>query len=92
VARHRSLVSQDNVVVWAGPGTPIPAAVIVDDEITNQAAIDAATATWLSGWYDLDPPTEPGTKRVVNIRFECYGVNDYGNKPQVTGEAYEIPD
>lgn len=59
---------------WAGPGN----------------AEDPDDASWFSGWYDLDPPAEPGTKRVVNVRFECYR-SPYGNKPQLTGEGYELP-
>jgi hypothetical protein len=46
--------------------------------------------SWKSGWYEIDPPEEPGEVRVVNIRFECYQ-GPYGNKPQITGEAYDIP-
>ena len=48
--------------------------------------------TWKSGWYVIDPPEVPGTRRVVNIRFECYRSPRFGNKPQVTGEAVELPD
>jgi hypothetical protein len=69
-------IEADLTYTWGGPG---------DTE-------DPDDASWFSDWYDLAPPTESGNKRVVNVRFECYGVNDYGNKPQVTGEAYEIPD
>jgi hypothetical protein len=47
--------------------------------------------TWDSGWYTLDPPEEPGEVRVVNVRYECYRSTAFGGKPQVTGEAYEIP-
>lgn len=49
-------------------------------------------ASWKSGWYVITPPTTPGTKRVVNIRFECYRSTKFGSKPQVTGEAVELPD
>lgn len=48
--------------------------------------------SWKSGWYEIDPPSVPGTRRVVNIRFECYRSTHFGNKPQVTGEAVELPD
>lgn len=48
--------------------------------------------SWKSGWYTINPPAVPGTRRVVNVRFECYGTTPYGNKPQVTGEAVELPD
>jgi hypothetical protein len=48
--------------------------------------------SWKSPWFEIDPPEVPGTRRVVNIRFECYRSPKYGNKPQVTGEAVELPD
>lgn len=47
--------------------------------------------SWKSSWYEIDPPTVPGTRRVVNTRFECYR-SPYGNKPQVTGEGVTLPD
>jgi hypothetical protein len=46
--------------------------------------------TWKSEWHEVPVPTAPGETRVVNIRFECYQ-GPYGNKPQITGEAYDIP-
>lgn len=46
--------------------------------------------TWKSGWYEIEPPSIPGERRVVNIRFECYRNSPYGVKPQVTGEAVTI--
>lgn len=45
----------------------------------------AAPETWKSAWYALDPPTSRGTRRVVNIRDECYR-GPFGTRPQVTGE------
>lgn len=48
--------------------------------------------SWKSGWYEIAPPEDPGERRVVNIRFECYRCPLFGNKPQVTGEAVELPD
>lgn len=47
--------------------------------------------SWLSEWYEIDPPDVPGERRVVNIRYECYR-SPYGQKPQVTGEAVTLPD
>lgn len=46
-------------------------------------------ATWVSGWYELDPPPEVGTRRVINIRYECYR-SPYGNKPETTGEGVDL--
>jgi len=48
-------------------------------------------ATWKSGWYELTPPETAGQVRVVNVRYECYRSTRLGIKPQITGEAYEIP-
>lgn len=87
----RTLVD-DLTWVWAGPGTQIPNPILDEaEEITNQEAIDAATDSWLSDWYDLNPPAEVGSRRIVNIRFECYH-GPFGHKPQVTGESVTLPD
>lgn len=69
-----SLVSQDNVVEWTGPGTG-----------------SSSDPSWLTPWVEIDPPTDPGERRIVNIRFTCYSGTRYGSKPQVMGEALEIP-
>lgn len=47
--------------------------------------------TWKSGHYIIPIPDEPGENRPVNIRFECYRSPAFGNKPQVTGEAVDLP-
>lgn len=66
-------LSDDITITWAGPGNPANA----DD------------ASWFTDWITLDPPDATATKRIVNIRFECYRTPQWGNKPQVTGEGYE---
>jgi len=48
--------------------------------------------SWKSEWYEIEPPGEPGERKIVNIRFECYKSAKFGVKPQVTGEAVELPD
>jgi hypothetical protein len=48
--------------------------------------------SWRSEWYELAAPEAAGEVRVVNVRFECYRAERFGNKPQVTGEGYEIPE
>lgn len=45
--------------------------------------------SWFTEWNDLNPPPEPGTRRVCNIRFECYR-GPYGSKPQLTGEGVDL--
>lgn len=47
--------------------------------------------SWKGPWYVIDSPTEPGEVRRVNKRFECYNSTKFGNRPQVTGEAVELP-
>jgi len=47
--------------------------------------------SWVSGWYDIDPPLVAGRRRIVNVRFSCYQGTKFGVKPQVTGEAFEPP-
>lgn len=85
-----TFVSQDNIIEWTGPGTQIPDENIVDGEVVNQEAIDAAEDTWYTSYVEVDPPTVPGEHRVVNIRFTCYTGTKYGVKPQVMGEALEL--
>ena len=46
--------------------------------------------SWVSEWFDLDPPSEEGAARVVNIRYECYRTPQFGNKPQITGEGVDF--
>lgn len=47
--------------------------------------------SWLTPWAEIEPPTTPGERRVVNVRFICYHGAKFGVKPQVTGEALELP-
>jgi len=71
-----SFVSEDLTVEWTGPG--------------DQA--DQEDASWFTPWVEIDPPEVPGQRRVVNIRYICYHGTKYGSKPQVTGEAFELPE
>lgn len=52
---------------------------------------DQSDPSWLTAKIDLDPPEVPGERRIVNIRYKCYTGALFGSKPQVMGEAYEIP-
>jgi hypothetical protein len=70
---NRSWYAQDVVREWTGPGENGQ-----DDP------------SWLIGDpYEIPPPDVPGTRRIVNIRFECYR-GPYGNLPQVVGEGVEL--
>lgn len=80
----------DQTLLWTGPGTPIPDPIIVADVVTNQAAIDAATDTWFTAWFELAPPGEPGTREIVNIRYVCRENWRYGVIPDVTGTAANL--
>jgi hypothetical protein len=48
--------------------------------------------SWKSGWYEIDPPGEPGERKIVNVRYSCYRSPKFGNKPQITGDAEDITD
>jgi hypothetical protein len=48
--------------------------------------------SWKSDWFEIDPPGDPGERKVVNIRYECYRSPRFGNKPQITGDAEDISD
>jgi hypothetical protein len=67
-----SFHSQDNTVEWTGPG--------------NQA--DHTDDSWYTGWITIPPPSTPGTRKVVNIRYTHHSGERYGSKPSVTGIAY----
>jgi hypothetical protein len=43
-----------------------------------------------SDWYEIPTPDFNGQRRVVNVRYECYRLTNYGNKPQVTGEQVDL--
>ena len=68
-------LGEDQTWTWAGPGDPE----------------DAEHESWFSPWYELAPPDVPGTRRVVNIRYECYRSARTGTCPQITGEGYALP-
>jgi hypothetical protein len=70
-----SFVSEDNVIEWTGPG--------------DQG--DSEDESWFTDWIEMLPPTIPGQRRIVNIRYTCYQGTTYGVKPQVTGEAFTPP-
>lgn len=78
-----------------GPPIPDPAApqrsfASVDNTWTWAGPGSPENAdSWKSGWYEIAPPTVPGVRKIVNIRFECYR-GPYGTRPQITGTAVEL--
>ena len=46
--------------------------------------------SWLTEWVDIENPIIPANRFVVNRRYEFYRDPDWGNKPQVWGEAFEL--
>jgi hypothetical protein len=73
----RSFVDEDLTWEWEGPGDP------EDPD------------SWISPWFEIDPPAPLDflevNRRIVNIRYECYR-SQFGQKPQITGEAVTLPD
>lgn len=66
-------LEKGKTVTWKGPGKG-----------------NADDPSWKAGdWFTLDPPDEPGTKRIVNIRYEAVPSNPWGRKPQISGEGYD---
>jgi hypothetical protein len=74
------------------PDSPQPSSINRDLTVTWEGPGDMDDPqTWEAGdWRAMDPPEQPGESRVVNIRFECYRSPNFGNKPQVTGEAIDL--
>lgn len=60
-------------------------------EWTGPGTGSSSDPSWLTPWVEIDPPEVPGERRVVNIRYTCYTGTKYGSKPQVMGEALELP-
>jgi hypothetical protein len=72
----RSFYATDITRVWTtGPGSGAQ-----DDPSWN-----------LGEPYEIPPPSVPGRRRIVNIRYECYRSAKFGTKPQVMGESVELP-
>ena len=44
--------------------------------------------SWLSPMEYIEPSTNGGERRIVNIRYTCYRETKYGVKPQITGESF----
>lgn len=59
-------------------------------EWTGPGTGDQFDPSWSTPEIVLDPPTIPGSRTLVNIRYTCYS-GRYGVKPQVMGIALEIP-
>lgn len=47
--------------------------------------------SWFTPWQDLPPPTAPGIRSIVNIRYTHYRSNRYGIKPQTQGPSFPAP-
>jgi hypothetical protein len=60
-------------------------------EWTGPGSGASSDPSWLTPWVEIDPPEVPGERRIVNIRFSCYTGTKFGSKPQVMGEALDIP-
>lgn len=69
-----SITVDDATTAWVRPGGPVPTD--PDDEY------------WFTAWIEIAPPTTPGTREVVNIRYTGTPNNPYGVKPQIMGTAY----
>jgi hypothetical protein len=75
----RTFAAEDVTWEWEGPGDP------EDPD------------SWKSEWYEIDPPPAPifgkgFTRKIVNIRYECYRSTRFGSKPQIIGDAVTLPD
>jgi hypothetical protein len=66
-------LEKGKTVTWKGPGKG-----------------EQGDKSWIAGdWFPLDPPSKPGTKRIVNIRYDAMPANPYGSKPETMGEGYD---
>lgn len=74
------------------PGSPQPSPVESNTWTWPGPGDPEDEDSWKSGWYENPIPSEPGENRVVNLRFECYKSAKFGVKPQVAGEAVDLPE
>jgi len=74
------------------PDSPQPSAVNRDLTVEWTGPGDPTkTDSWIVGdWHVMNPPPENGETRVVNVRYQCYRSPNFGNKPQVTGESFDL--
>ena len=57
-------------------------------EWTGPGSGASTDPSWLTDYIDLDPPDEPGSRSVVNVRFISYTGTRFGVKPSVTGSSF----
>ena len=67
-----SFLSQDNIVEWEGT--------------YNES--DPSDPANFTDYIYIDPPEDFGNVQMKNIRFTRFIETPYGNKPQITGEAF----
>ena len=67
-----SFLSQDNIVEWEGT--------------YNES--DPSDPANFTNYIYIDPPEDFGSVEMKNIRFTRFIETPYGNKPQITGEAF----
>ena len=74
------------------PDSPQPSAVNRDMTVEWEGPGDQTKPdSWIAGdWHVVNPPPEDGETRVVNVRYQCYRSPKFGNKPQVTGESFDL--
>lgn len=65
---------QDQTWEWTGPGV----------------MVSPNDPSWFSPWIEMPFPAEPGTMRIVNVRYQWYRSSDLGFKPHTIGQSYEI--
>lgn len=72
---------------WDAPDTQFPRSLIQKDQTWEWTGPGnpALPASWKSGFYTIDPPQIPGTRRPVNGRAYCYR-SPYGTLPTPFGE------
>jgi hypothetical protein len=94
-------VSWDYVFFPAGydeddPEGPAPEVVSLNhsDEWEGPGEGGQEDGSWdfSGGWHDVPMPPRAGEVRMVNIRYECYRSTRFGTRPQVMGEAVELPE
>ena len=80
---------------WDDPVPTVFRSFVSEDNVlewTGPGSGAANDPSWLLPWITLDPPTVPGTRRIVNVRFVCRENWGLGVLPQVWGEAVTLPD
>lgn len=96
-APERTYYENDVTIIWEqDPSTFLQ---VDDPDITPPDPLppgwvhpqvpDPESDLWFTSWHEIPPPSVPGIRRVVNVRYRCYR-GPYGSLPQLLGDQVDL--